>query len=79
MTKSCNPEGVLPEPDERRLILERAGLVLKKARALSASLDTVEVQLSWRLEKNDGDSFNDFPFVPTAPAPGVGMSLAAAA
>ena len=79
MTKSSNAEGVLPGPDERRIILERAGLVLKKARDLSASLDTVEVQLSWRLEKNDGDSFSDFPFVPPPPAPGVVMALAAAA
>jgi len=42
MAREASPEGELPNPEARRRILQRAGLVLKRAQALVAQLDRHE-------------------------------------
>ncbi len=49
MTRST-PGEFLPDAEERRLILERAGRVLEQARALCEDLDKTEGALTWSVE-----------------------------
>jgi hypothetical protein len=51
MTSRFDSEAVLPGADERRQILERAGVVLAQARALCETLDREGGRITWSWEQ----------------------------
>ncbi|HWH70540.1 MAG TPA: hypothetical protein VNT26_14225 [Candidatus Sulfotelmatobacter sp.] len=61
----------LPSPEERRQIMERAGMVLAEARTLMDQLDRTENQLLWNRQAGHG-------FAPYSSWQSVGSGLAAA-